>query len=99
MLNMNLWDIWNVLVFCVIPVLSVAIVFCVKRKHLWAAPLISTALYVIANIIVMPSILSTNEYRAMFFGICIPMHIVIAVILTVIAYIAAHILKLMQNSK
>lgn len=96
---MNQWDIWNIFVFGIIPILSVVIVFYVKRKFLWVAPLISTALYVIANIIAMPSILSYNEYRAMFFGICIPMHFVIAVVLTVIAYIAAHITKSKQSRK
>ena len=96
---MNQWDIWNIFVFGVIPVLSVVIVFCVKRKFLWVAPLISTALYVIANIIAMPSVLRYNEYRVMFFGICIPMHFVIAVVLTVIAYVVAHIPKPKQNSK
>ena len=96
---MNWWNIWNVLVFGVIPVLSVIIVFCVKRRFLWATPLLSTALYVIVNIIAMPSILSYNEYRAMFFGICIPLHFVIIVALTVIAYIMAHILKQKQNNK
>jgi len=102
---MNRWDIWNVVLFGVIPVLSVVIVFCVKRKFLWVAPLISTALYVIANIIAMPSLLSyilsvtNNEYRAMFLGIAVPMHFVIALILTIIAYIVAHILKQKQNSK
>ena len=35
---------WNVTVFGLIPILSVAIIFYFKRKFLWAAPLISTAL-------------------------------------------------------
>ena len=60
-------DWWNISVFGVIPVLSVSIVFCFKRKFLWATPLISTALSVIVSLTAMPSILSNNEYRAMFF--------------------------------
>lgn len=92
-------DWWNISVFGVIPVLSVVIFFCVKRKFLWAAPLISTALSVIVSVIAMPSILSDNEHRNMFWGISIPMHFVIAVALTVIAYIVAHILKQKKNSK
>lgn len=92
-------DWWNISVFGIIPVLSVIIIFCVKRKFLWAAPLISTILSVIVSIIAMPSILSDNEYRNMFFGISIPMHFVTAVVLTLIAYIVKHILNRKQNCK
>lgn len=34
-------DWWNILIFGVIPVLTVVIMFIVKRKLLWIAPLIS----------------------------------------------------------
>lgn len=86
-------DWWNISIFGVIPVLSVVIVFCFKRKFLWAAPLLSTALSVIVSLAAMPSILSNNEYRAMFFGISMPIHVVIVMVLTTIAYFVAHMLK------
>jgi len=87
------WNWWNASLFCVIPILSVVIVFFIKRKFLWIAPLISTVLSVVISIIPMPSLLSNREHRAMFFGIAIPIQLVIVIILTVIAYLVAYILK------
>ena len=86
-------DWWNVSVFGIIPVLSVLLVFFIKRKFLWGAPLISTVFSVAISVIAMPSFLSNREARSMFFGISIPMHLVIVVVLTVIAYFVAYILK------
>ena len=40
----------------------------------------------------MPSILSDAEHRSMFFGISVMLHILIAVVLTVIAYVVARFL-------
>ena len=79
--------------FGVIPVLSVLLVFIVKRKILWITPLISTILSVAASMIAVPSLLSDNEHSAMFWGISIPIHLVIVVIVTAFAYLAAYILK------
>lgn len=87
------WNWWNASLFCIIPILSVAIVFFIKRKFLRIAPLISTVLSVVISIIPMPSLLSNREHRAMFFGIAIPIQLVIVIILTVIAYLVAYILK------
>ena len=84
---------WNASVFCIIPVLSVVIVFFIKRKLLWIAPFVSTVLSVIISIVASPSILSNREHRAMFWGIVIPIQLVIVIILTVIAYLVAYILK------
>ena len=84
---------WNVSVFCIIPILSVVLVFFIKRKFLWITPMISTALSTIVSIIAMPSILRDREHRTMFFGISIPIQLVIVIILTVIAYLVAYILK------
>lgn len=56
------------------------------------APLISTAISVVISLLAMPSILSDAEHRNMFFGISIMLHILIAVVLTVIAYVAARFL-------
>ncbi len=58
---------WNLLTFCVIPLLSVVAVFCVKRKFLWLAPLVSTGLTILISIGAMPTILSDTEHRSMFF--------------------------------
>ncbi len=90
---------WNISVFCVIPVLSVVVVFCFKRKYLWTAPLISTALSIIISIVTMPSILSDNEHRTMFFRISIPIHLVVVIGLTVVAYIVAHVLKVKRKNR
>lgn len=56
------------------------------------APLISTAISVVISLLAMPSILSDAEHRNMFFGISIMLHILIAVVLTVIAYAASRFL-------
>ena len=90
-------DWWNILIFGVIPVLSVLLVFIVKRKILWIAPLISTFFSIVVSMIAMPSLLSNNEHSAMFWGISIPIHLVIVVILTAIAYLVAYILKRKQK--
>lgn len=87
------WNWWNASLFCIIPILSVVIVFFIKRKFLWIAPLISTVLSVVISIIPMPSLLSNREHRTMFLGIAIPIQLVIVIILTVIAYLVAYILK------
>lgn len=68
------------------------ILFFWKRKYLWMAPLISTAISVVISLLAMPSILSDAEHRNMFFGISIMLHILIVVVLTVIAYAAARFL-------
>ena len=80
---------WNISVFCIIPIVSVVFFFFWKRKYLWMAPLISTAISVVISLLAMPSILSDAEHRNMFFGISIMLHILIVVVLTVIAYAAA----------
>ena len=90
-------DWWNILIFGVIPVLSVLLVFIVKRKILWIAPLISTVFSIVVSMIAVPSLLSNNEHSAMFWGISIPIHLVIVVILSAIAYLVAYILKRKQK--
>lgn len=83
---------WNISVFCIIPIVSVVFFFFWKRKYLWMAPLISTAISVVISLLAMPSILSDAEHRNMFFGISIMLRILIVVVLTVIAYAAARFL-------
>lgn len=83
---------WNISVFYIIPIASVVFFFFWKRKYLWMAPLISTAISVVISLLAMPSILSDAEHRNMFFGISIMLHILIVVVLTAIAYVVAHCL-------
>lgn len=81
---------WNISVFCIIPIISVIFFFLWKRKYLWMAPLISTLISIAISLLAMPSFLSDAEHRNMFFGISVMFQILIAVVLTVIAYVVAH---------
>ena len=90
-------DWWNVLIFGVIPVLTVIIIFNVKKKLLWIAPLISTAFAFITYMIVLAPItivelFNNNEWRS-FFLLAMLIHFGIAVVHTAIAYFAAYKLK------
>ena len=89
-------DWLNILIFGVIPVLTVVIIFLVKRKMLWVSPIISTVLafgtYTITIEPTMIEIFSNNEWRG-FFLLAMLMHFGIAVVLTAIAYFSAYILK------
>ena len=94
-------DWLNVLIFRVIPILSVAILFIGKRKILWTAPILSTALafitYMLAFLpITIVELFCNNEWRG-FFMLAMLMHLGIVIILTMIAYLAAYILKLVQK--
>lgn len=80
---------WNISVFCIIPIVSVVFFFLWKRKYLWMAPLVSVVISVVISLFAMPSILSDAEYRSMFLGISVMLHILIVVVLTVLAYVAA----------
>ena len=89
-------DWWNVLIFGVIPILTVAIIFVVKRNLLWISPIISTTLafitYTIALTPTITEIFNNNEWRG-FFILAMIMQLGIAVAITVIAYFVAYILK------
>ena len=90
-------DWWNVLIFGVIPVLTVTIIFFAKRKLLWIAPLISSALAFVTYMIALAPInleklFSNNEWRG-FFILAMLMHLGIVVILTAVAYLITYILK------
>ena len=90
---------WNLLTFCVIPLLSVVAVFCVKRKFLWLAPLVSTGLTILISIGAMPTILSDTEHRSMFFGISLPLHLAVVIVLTGAAYATAYVLNRKRTRK
>lgn len=90
-------DWWNVLIFGVIPVLTVIVIFFTKRKLLWIAPLISSALAFVTYMIALAPInleklFSNNEWRG-FFILAMLMHLGIVVILTAVAYLITYILK------
>ena len=96
-------DLINILIFGIIPALTVAAIFIVKRKWLWIAPLISTVLAFITEliVIVLSSItivefFNNNEWRG-FLLLAMLIHLVIAIVLTVIAYFVAYILKQKQK--
>ena len=94
-----------VLIFGVIPVLTVGIIFLVKRTILWRAPLISTALAFITYMITLcitinPSAMLTtftiSEYRG-FLLLDMLMVLGITVVLTVIAYFIEYLLERKQK--
>lgn len=93
---MDKYDALNVLIFGFFPVLSVAVFFLMKRKLLWAAPLISTVLaFIVYAVALEPSIVkifSNNEWRG-FLLLALLMQFGIAAILTAAGYLLAHILK------
>lgn len=84
---------WNLSAFCIIPIGSVMFFFFWKRTYLWMAPLISTIISVAISLLAMPSILSDAEHRSMFFGISVMLHILIAAVLTAIAYVVVYFLN------
>jgi len=99
-------DWWNILIFGIIPVLTVVIMFIVKRKMLWSAPLISMVFafitYMIALELINPidllKFFSNNESRG-FFILAMLMHFGIVVVLTAIAYLMGYILKRKKNTQ
>lgn len=84
---------FSTIIFIVFPVASVVMLFLVKRRFLWTAPIISTLLSIAMAAVAEPSMLTYHEYRSMFFGIVIPMQLAAVVILTLLAYAAGHLLK------
>ena len=93
---MDKYDVINVLIFVVIPVLSMSVFFFMKRKLLWIAPLLSVMLAFAAYTVNLePSIVkifSNNEWRG-FLLLAMLMQFGIAVLLTAVGYLIAHILK------
>lgn len=88
--NLN-W--FSTIIFIVFLAASVVMLFLVKRRFLWTAPIISTLLSIAMAAIAEPSMLTYHEYRSMFFGIVIPMQLTVVIILTLLAYAAGHLLK------
>ncbi|MBE6988180.1 MAG: hypothetical protein E7432_05330 [Ruminococcaceae bacterium] len=93
-------DWFNVLIFGMIQFFTVIVVFVVKRKLLWTAPLISSMLAFIIYVIELEpmgilTVFNNNEWRG-FFVLAMLMHFVIAAVMTAIAYLIAYILKRRQ---
>ena len=90
------YDVLNVLIFGVIPVISVSVLLFMKRKLLWIAPLLSSLLaFAVYAIILEPSIIkifSNNEWRG-FLLLAMLMQFGIAAVLTAAGYLIAFILK------
>ena len=93
---MDKYDVINVLIFVVIPVISVSVLFFRKRRLLWIAPLLSIMLaFVVYAVTLEPSIIkafSNNEWRG-FLLLALLIQFGIAVLLTAVGYLIAHILK------
>ena len=93
---MDKYDVLNVLIFVVIPVISVSVLFFMKRKLLWIAPLLSIMLaFVVYAVTLEPSIIkafSNNEWRG-FLLLALLIQFGIAVLLTAVGYLIAYILK------
>ena len=93
---MDKYDVLNILIFVVIPVISVSVLFFRKRRLLWIAPLLSIMLaFIVYAVTLEPSIIkafSNNEWRG-FLLLALLMQFGIAVLLTAVGYLLAHILK------
>ena len=93
---MDKFDVLNVLIFVVIPVISVSVFFFMKRKLLWIAPLLSSILaFAVYAITLEPSIIkifSNIEWRG-FLLLAMLMQFGIAAVLTAAGYLIAYLLK------
>ena len=94
-------DLWSIVRFLLIPVLTVVITFLINRKALWIAPLISLLLAFITCLISSGSIASMSKISA-FFGsnermwylfMTLLLNFGIVTILALFAYFIAYIFK------
>lgn len=91
----------NLLIFGIIPVASVAILFIVKRRFLWSAPLISAALALIAYSIALAPIsitevFSNTEWRG-FLLLAMLIQLGISAALTAAAYLVSYVIRQKQK--
>ena len=100
---MRMDDLLNVLIYVAIPLLTVVIIFFVKRKLLWVAPFLSTAFAFITYIMAFKvsgieilDLFGNSEWRG-FFLLAMLIHFVIVITLSAIAYFVAYILKRTQK--
>ena len=85
-------DSWQVLIFFVFPIISVLFMFFLKRNALWISPIISTGLSIIYSLLVMTDLLTVPE-RFIFWRVTIPIQLVVAIFVTVMAYIFSWLFK------
>ena len=99
-------DFWNVLIYGGIPILTVALLFVMKRKCLWAAPLLSAVAafitYMVAacvtiNPSAMMKMLCVSEYRGFLF-LALAMQFGITILLTLIAAFVTYLLARKRKS-
>lgn len=91
----------NLLIFGVIPVAAVAVLFIVKRRFLWSAPLISAALALIAYLIALAPIsitevFSNTEWRS-FLLLALLIQLGITAALTAAAYLVPYVIRQKQK--
>lgn len=98
-------DWWNILLYGIIPVFAVAVLFLVKRRLLWTAPLLSTVLFFVTYIIALRvsgvhlpilQLFSYSEFRG-FFLLVVLFQLGIVIALTAAAGFAAYLLKRKKN--
>ena len=92
----------ELLIFGGIPILTVAAIFLVKRKLLWAAPVISAALALIAYTVAlgpisMAEVFGNSEWRGFLLLAMLMIQFGITAILTAIAGFAAYIIRRKQT--
>lgn len=80
--------------FVLLPAAAVLLLFFLKRNLLWAAPIFSTVLMIAVDVIAVgSSLLTVGEARGMFLIVIVPIHLVVTIVLTGLAYVAAYLLK------
>jgi len=91
----------NVLILVILPLVTVLGLFFAKRKLLWLAPFLSTALAFIAYMAIyalegmqspIVKIFGNNEWRA-FFLLALLLHFIAAAAMTAAAYLVAYVMK------
>ena len=94
-------DWQNIMIFGILPIITVLSVFFIKKKLLWVSPIISTALHFTAYMLILGlqgmqspiiKIFRNSEWRA-FLLLFLFIQFAITVVLTMIIYLIAHILK------
>lgn len=83
----------NILQFLVLPLVTVILFYAVKRKYLWTAPIVSSAVWLLLWTIFEPITWKYAEYWQMLLFICLPLHFMSAALYTLSAYLLLWILK------
>ena len=92
-------NLFCTVIFILIPILSVLLFVLLKRKFLWIAPLLSTALVSVLTLIVMGPLFWIDESIGVFFYIIVPVQFIITVAWALLAYAAVRILRHMGEKR